>query len=141
MWYKSLVGNEVLLLDPKRMPTRYDLIFLMPNNTSPCSFLLHQQLALHVLPLMVVVEHVSLGPLALLLLYVIGLRYKQQKKLDEAHTCCLLELLAKDVTFVMKKRTPQILPKSMNYLKHIDHQSTCLPALTCKKDDFLNFGL
>jgi hypothetical protein len=42
--------------------------------------------------------------------------------------------LAKDVIFVMKKKTAQILPKSMNYLKHIDHQSTCLLALTCKKD-------
>jgi hypothetical protein len=83
---------------------------------------------------MVVVEHVSLGPLAFLPLYVIGFRYKQQKKLDEVHTCCLFELLAKDVTFVMEKKTPQILPKSMNYLKHIDLQSTCLLALTCKKD-------
>jgi hypothetical protein len=101
MWYKSLVGKEVSLLDPKRMPTRYDLIFLMPNNTSPCSFLLHQKLALHVLPLMIFVEHVSLAPLGLLHLYVRGFRYKQQKKLDEVHTCCLLELLAKVVTFVM----------------------------------------
>ncbi len=46
---------------------------------------------------MVVVEHVSLGPLAFLPLYVIGLRYKQQKKLDEVHTRCLFELLACDI--------------------------------------------